>query len=102
MCDWHTWMHHGRGEERNTGHALMGGATRCASGTIWAEYWQGEERNALAPRMMSLLLTRPPRMQGDWVDNKMHGHGVFTDASGHKWEGDFHNGSGPGLTCDLR
>ena len=50
--------------------------------------------------MMSLY--RPPCMQGDWVDNKMHGHGVFTDASGHKWEGDFHNGSGPGLTCDLR
>ena len=40
--------------------------------------------------------------QGAWVDNKMHGHGVFTDARGHKWEGDFHNGSGPGLTCDLR
>ena len=31
----------------------------------------------------------------------MHGHGVYTDVEGHKWEGQFHNGSGPGLTCQL-
>ncbi len=41
------------------------------------------------------------RYDGMWEENRMHGHGVYTDASGHKWEGQFYNGSGPGLTCQL-
>ena len=62
-------------------------------------HWIG----TLLPSILAdCLLSFPPAGQGEWVENKMHGHGVFTDASGHKWEGDFHNGSGPGLTCDLR
>lgn len=40
-------------------------------------------------------------LQGEWVDNRMHGLGVYTDVEGHKWEGQFFNGSGPGLTCQL-
>eukprot|EP00798_Chlamydomonas_sp_ICE-L_P030534 gene30534-35563_t len=39
--------------------------------------------------------------EGQWADNKMHGLGVYTDTSGHKWEGQFYNGSGPGLTLQL-
>jgi len=34
---------------------------------------------------------------GEWVENKMHGDGVFTDKSGREWKGKFYNGSGPGL-----
>uniref|UniRef100_A0A383VWC3 MORN repeat-containing protein 5 n=1 Tax=Tetradesmus obliquus TaxID=3088 RepID=A0A383VWC3_TETOB len=39
--------------------------------------------------------------QGDWVSNVMHGQGSFTDTKGHCWAGQFYNGAGPGLTCQL-
>jgi hypothetical protein len=39
--------------------------------------------------------------QGDWVSNVMHGQGSFTDTEGHCWAGQFYNGAGPGLTCQL-
>lgn len=41
------------------------------------------------------------RYEGQWEENRMHGLGVYRDARGHKWEGQFFNGSGPGLTCQL-
>lgn len=40
-------------------------------------------------------------MQGLWEHNRMHGQGIYTDAEGHQWSGQFFNGSGPGLTCLL-
>lgn len=40
-------------------------------------------------------------LQGQWVANVMHGEGCFTDTEGHQWTGQFFNGAGPGLTCQL-
>lgn len=40
-------------------------------------------------------------LQGLWEHNRMHGDGIYTDAQGHQWSGQFFNGSGPGLTCLL-
>jgi hypothetical protein len=40
-------------------------------------------------------------LQGEWAEGKMHGQGCFTDGEGHRWEGQFYNGAGPGLTCRL-
>lgn len=40
-------------------------------------------------------------LQGLWEHNRMHGQGIYTDAEGHQWSGQFFNGSGPGLTCLL-
>ncbi|KAF6255797.1 Presenilin-domain-containing protein [Scenedesmus sp. NREL 46B-D3] len=39
--------------------------------------------------------------KGDWVFNVMHGQGSFADTEGHCWAGQFYNGAGPGLTCQL-
>lgn len=57
----------------------------------------------LTPHVAQGTYTWPDgrRYDGMWEENRMHGHGVYTDASGHKWEGQFYNGSGPGLTCQL-
>lgn len=40
-------------------------------------------------------------LQGDWVENKMHGSGTITTTDQHKWSGQFYNGAGPGLTCHV-
>jgi hypothetical protein len=40
-------------------------------------------------------------VQGDWVENKMHGSGTITTTDQHKWSGQFYNGAGPGLTCHV-
>lgn len=47
----------------------------------------------------------PPRAcsyEGEWVQNKMHGKGKYTDTNGHTWHGQFYNGAGPGLTYILQ
>jgi hypothetical protein len=51
-------------------------------------------------RLLLLCLLRP-LLQGDWVSNVMHGQGSFRDTEGHCWAGQFYNGAGPGLTCQL-
>ena len=39
---------------------------------------------------------------GLWENSRMHGmDGVYTDKESHEWKGQFYNGSGPGLTCQL-
>ena len=39
---------------------------------------------------------------GSFVNNKMHGKGEYTDASGKAWKGHFYNGVGPGLTLEYQ
>lgn len=36
-----------------------------------------------------------------WQDGKMHGEGSYIDQNGRKWDGQFYNGSGPGLKCNI-
>lgn len=36
--------------------------------------------------------------EGEFVNNVPHGQGTFTDCNSRLWSGNFHNGSGPGLT----
>ena len=43
--------------------------------------------------------------EGGWVDNKMHGKGIYIDTNHVQWEGDFYNGSfdsGGGKYISLR
>ena len=39
---------------------------------------------------------------GQWKDNKMHGDGTYIDKDGNTWTGQFFNGTGPGLICELK
>jgi hypothetical protein len=32
------------------------------------------------------------RFEGDWVDNRKHGRGIYTLPNGNGFEGDFRNG----------
>lgn len=58
-----------------------------------------------AQRPVLTVLPPPPRAcsyEGEWVQNKMHGKGKYTDTNGHTWHGQFYNGAGPGLTYILQ
>jgi hypothetical protein len=63
---------------------------------IMVSRWAVSVVGKLVLRFLLLLL-----LQGDWVSNVMHGQGSFTDTAGHCWAGQFYNGAGPGLTCQL-
>ncbi len=38
---------------------------------------------------------------GEWRENKMHGNGTYVDKEGNTWVGQFFNGTGPGLVCEI-
>ena len=42
---------------------------------------------------MSLSLST----QGSWEENTLHGDGIYTDAEGHRFKGEFFNGKGNNL-----
>lgn len=51
--------------------------------------------------VVSVVVSARVLLQGVWEHNRMHGQGIYTDAEGHQWSGQFFNGGGPGLTCLL-
>eukprot|EP00877_Chromochloris_zofingiensis_P008805 jgi/Chrzof1/4178/Cz14g01260.t1 len=80
-------------EDHMQGH----GKFTYASGALYEGQWlqnkyHGQGRYAWADGQV---------YEGSWMGNKMHGDGTLIDADGHRWTGQFYNGAGPGLTCQL-
>ncbi|CAM6040356.1 unnamed protein product [Sphagnum compactum] len=73
------------------------GCFKYASGASYDGQWENDQ-------YMGVGVYKWPNgamYSGEWRENKMHGNGTYVDKEGNTWVGQFFNGTGPGLVCEI-
>ncbi len=70
------------------------GSYYFASGSVYMGEWSNGKANGKVFLIIQGLyeFQNGAQYDGDWENHKMHGEGLYVDAKGNKWEGEFVDG----------